>query len=50
LVQYIFKKKCPLATDFALQDWQSILKNGFGELQKHTHSYSYVQLLKSSKN
>ena len=50
LVQSIFKMECPLATDFVLRDWQSILKeNGFHDFRKNLLYFGYVQLLRSSK-
>ena len=50
LVQSVFKMECPLATDFVLRDWQSILKNnGFHDFRKNSHYFGYVQLLNSSK-
>ncbi len=51
LVQSVFKMECPLATDFVLRDWQSILKeNGFYDFRKNTHYFGHVQLLKSTKH
>jgi len=50
LVQTVFKMECPLATDFVLRDWQSIIKeHGFHDFRKNPHYFGYVQLLKSSK-
>jgi len=50
LVRFAFKMECPLATDFALREWQPILREqGFDDFRIYPHYLGYVRLLAARK-
>ena len=49
-VRVAFRIECPLATDFALRDWEAILRgHGFAEFRTHPYYLGYVRLLAARK-
>ncbi len=50
LVQMVFKLECPLATDFVLRDWKSLLREeGYDAFREYPHYLGYVRLLAARK-
>ncbi len=50
LVRTAFRMECPLATDFALRDWEMILReHGFDQFHTHHYYLGYVRLLAARK-
>ena len=49
-VRFAFNLECPLATDFALREWQPILREqGFDAFRAYPHYLGYVRLLAARK-
>ena len=45
-VRVAFRMECPLATDFALRDWEALLREqGFDQFHTHHYYLGYVRLL-----
>lgn len=49
-VRVAFKMECPLATDFALRDWETLLREqGLDQFRTHHYYLGYVRLLAARK-
>ena len=50
IVQFVFNLECPLATDFVLRDWKSILREeGFDAFREYPHYFGYARVLAARK-